>query len=200
MVSILGFIFFSNRKCQDFTWNVCCYYCCIKELGFCENISQIIKQTGRVKYKNCYFNLVSKIQLPMNWSFFSIWFSFTGIDDSKNCKGREGSSSFLSTNSTFSRTVRHLFATLNLKWPARIFNCTACSYQTVTQWDLSTSVNQYLTECYCILGCWFNSRPYYSNFFQTSCGFEIVSIIILVLQMNRLTKCASHPKLIALYT
>ena len=50
-------------------------------------------------------------------------------------KGR-GSFLFHSTTSTCSRTLRHLFATLLVRWLSRIFNCNACVYQTVTRWDL----------------------------------------------------------------
>ena len=50
-------------------------------------------------------------------------------------KGRE-SSLFLSTTSTHSLTFRHLFATLHVRWPRRIFNRTACNYQIANGWDL----------------------------------------------------------------
>ena len=50
-------------------------------------------------------------------------------------KGRR-SFLFQSTTSTCSRTLRHLFATLLVRWLSRIFNCNACVYQTVTRWDL----------------------------------------------------------------
>ena len=43
---------------------------------------------------------------------------------------------FHSTTSTRSRTLRHLFATLHVRWLSRIFNCNACVYQTATRWDL----------------------------------------------------------------
>ena len=44
---------------------------------------------------------------------------------------------FHSTTSTRSRTFRHLFATLHVRWLSRIFNCKSCVYQTATRWDLS---------------------------------------------------------------
>ena len=47
-----------------------------------------------------------------------------------------GPSLFHSTTSTRSRTFRHLFATLHVRWLSHIFNCTACIYQTATRWDL----------------------------------------------------------------
>ena len=43
---------------------------------------------------------------------------------------------FHSTSSTRSRTFRHLFATLHVRWLSRIFNRNACVYQTATRWDL----------------------------------------------------------------
>ena len=43
---------------------------------------------------------------------------------------------FHSTTSTRSRTLRHLFATLHVRWLSHIFNHNACVYQTATQWDL----------------------------------------------------------------
>ena len=43
---------------------------------------------------------------------------------------------FHSTTFTRSRTVRHLFATLQVRWLSRIFNRNACVYRTATQWDL----------------------------------------------------------------
>ena len=44
---------------------------------------------------------------------------------------------FQSTStSTRSRTLKHLFATLHLRWLLRIFNRNACVYQTATRQDL----------------------------------------------------------------
>ena len=43
---------------------------------------------------------------------------------------------FHSTTSTCSRTFRHLFATLHVRWLSYIFNRNACIYQTATRWDL----------------------------------------------------------------
>ena len=45
---------------------------------------------------------------------------------------------FHSTTSTGSRTFRHLFATLHVRWLSHIFNRTVCIYQTTTPWDLPT--------------------------------------------------------------
>ena len=43
---------------------------------------------------------------------------------------------FHSTTSTRSWTLRHLFATLHVKWISCIFSCNVCVYQTTTRWDL----------------------------------------------------------------
>ena len=43
---------------------------------------------------------------------------------------------FHSTTSTCSRTLRHLFATLHVRWLSRIFNHNACVYQNATRSDL----------------------------------------------------------------
>ena len=43
---------------------------------------------------------------------------------------------FHSTTSTRSRTFRHLFATLHVRWLSHIFNRNACIYQAATRWDL----------------------------------------------------------------
>ena len=53
-------------------------------------------------------------------------------------QGKRGDSFlFQSTTSTRWRTLRHLFATLHVRWLSRTFNCNACVYQTATRWDLA---------------------------------------------------------------
>ena len=41
---------------------------------------------------------------------------------------------FLFTTSNHLQTFSHLFATLNVIWLPRTFNCVSCNYQTATQW------------------------------------------------------------------
>ena len=43
---------------------------------------------------------------------------------------------FYSTTSTSSRTLRHLVASLHVRWLPSVFNRNACIYQTATLWDL----------------------------------------------------------------
>ena len=69
--------------------------------------------------------------------FFLLGFSFTDTGESQDSRERGGDHFlFHSTTSTTSRIFRHLFATLHVRWLSHVFNCTACIYQTATQWDL----------------------------------------------------------------
>ena len=79
----------------------------------------------------CFKHKVKKIQNSANTLFFLSGFSFTDTDNSQDSWGREGDHLlFHSTTSTRSRTLRHLFATLHVRWLSRIFNRNACVYQT----------------------------------------------------------------------
>ena len=51
---------------------------------------------------------------------------------------RKGRTIFLFASITFpySQTCRYLSATLHVRWLPRIFNRTACNYQTTARWDL----------------------------------------------------------------
>ena len=48
---------------------------------------------------------------------------------------------FHSTTSIRSQTLRHLFATFNVRWPSRISPCNSCVYQTATRWGLPPCQN-----------------------------------------------------------
>ena len=69
---------------------------------------------------------------------------------------------FQSSTSIRSRTFRHLFATLHLRWLSHIFNCTACIYQTATRWDLPPyPITIWLIDWWCrvcLFTWWFDSR------------------------------------------
>ena len=86
--------------------------------------------------------------------------SFTNTDHSRDSRGREEPSLFFLTTYTRSRTFRHIFATLHLRWLSRIFNLSSCNYQSVTRWDLSAARNYHLIECWCdfFLSSSFNAR------------------------------------------
>ena len=89
-------------------------------------------------------------------------FSFTDTDDSQDSRGRERTIFlFHSTTSTRSRTLRHLFATLHVRWLSRIFNCNASVYQTATRWNsLPYWINIWLIDwCNaCLFNWWNDSR------------------------------------------
>ena len=69
--------------------------------------------------------------------FFSIRVFFHGHWRITGQQGKGGDHLlFHSTTSTRSRTFRHLFATLHVRWLSHIFNRTASIYQTATRWDL----------------------------------------------------------------
>ena len=97
--------------------------------------------------------------------FFLLGFPFTDTDDLQDSREREETIFwFHFTTSIRSRTFRHLFATLHVRWLSRIFNRNACVYQTATWWDLP---------------------PYRITIWLID---DLLLIFVLVLQANRLTK------------
>ena len=106
---------------------------------------------------------------------------------------------FHSSTSTRSRTFRHLFATLHVRWLSRIFNRNACVYKTATRWDLPPyRITIWLIDWWCnvcLFTWWIDSRFLLTAILTLETGgFELASTITLALQANWLTKCASHPK------
>ena len=104
------------------------------------------------------------------WTFFYQGFlhrhwRFTG----QQRKGRNHLL-FHSTTSTRSQTLRHLFATLHVRWLSRIFNRNACVYQTATRWDLPPyRITIWVIDWWCNV-CFF----YLMNWFYVSVtGFDI---------------------------
>ena len=66
------------------------------------------------------------------------------------------------TTSTRWRTFRHLFTTLHVRSLSHIFNCTACTYQTATRWDLppyriTIWLIDDVTLSFCLFKWWFDS-------------------------------------------
>ena len=104
------------------------------------------------------------------------------------------------TTFTRSRTLRHLFATLHVRW-LRILNRNACVYQTATWWDLLPYgitiwlIDWLIDWCnVCLFTWWIDSRFLLQRFHMGNRWNELASTITLVLQANGLTKCASQPK------
>ena len=71
---------------------------------------------------------------------------------------------FHSTTSTRSQTLRHLFATLHVRWLSRTFNRNACVYQTATRWDIPTNritiwvIDWWCTMFVCLFTWWIDTR------------------------------------------
>ena len=105
---------------------------------------------------------------------------------------------FHTTTSTRSRTLRHLFAILHVRWLSRIFNRNACFYQTATRWDLPPyRITIWVIDWWCnvcLFTWWIDSRFLLQRFHMGNRWNELASTITLVLQANGLTKCASHPE------
>ena len=136
----------------------------------------------------------------MKWHFFSVRVFFHGHWRLSTPQGKEGDYLlFHSTTSARSRTFRHLFASLHVRWLSHIFNRTACacSYQTASWWDVPPyRITIWLIDVMLISVCLPDNLILgfcYSNLTQETGKLELASIITLVLQANQLTKCASHP-------
>ena len=69
---------------------------------------------------------------------------------------------FYSTTSNSSRTLRHLVASLHVRWLSRIFNRNACIYQTATLWDLPLyRITIWVIDWWCnvcLFTWWINTR------------------------------------------
>ena len=99
------------------------------------NIS--LEQSGNSLFFACWYQNLRPDRKILGWTFFSIkvFFHRHWQVAGQMGKGREHLL-FHPTTSTCSRTLRHLFATLYMRWLSCIFNCNTCVYQTATQWDL----------------------------------------------------------------
>ena len=117
--------------------------------------------------------------------FFNRHWRFTGQEG-------KGGEHLLFHSTTSTRTLRHLFATLHVRWLSCIFNCNACIYQTaldeiyhLIELPFERLIDDAMFVCLfdeLILGfC-------YSDLTWETGEFELASTITLVLQANRLTK------------
>ena len=79
----------------------------------------------------------SEIHFCLCVFFFLSGFYFKDTESSQDSRGKEGTIFlFHSTTSTRSRTIRHLFATLDFRWLSHILYHTTCIYQAATRRDL----------------------------------------------------------------
>ena len=154
-------------------------------MGVCFTISRC----GKSECSNCEFAWA-------NFFFFFLHHGYLSQTLTVHRAAREGGNHLLfhSNTSTHSRKLRHLFATLHVRWISRIFNCNACVYQTATQWDLPPYqvATIWLIDWLC--NAFFLDQLILSFCYNSLNGeFELALTITLVVQANRLTKCASHP-------
>ena len=170
-----------QSDCRIFTWNIS------------------LEQSGNSLFFACWYQKLRPDRKILGWTFFSIkvFFHRHWQVAGQMGKGREHLL-FHPTTSTCSRTLRHLFATLYMRWLSCIFNCNTCVYQTATQWDLPPyQITIWLIDWWCnaCLFTWrIDSRFFcYSNLTWETGGFDFASTMTLVLQAKQLTNCASHP-------
>ena len=92
------------------------------------------------KHKELKSSKSSNLSITGKKFFFLSGFFFHGHWKLTGQQGKgENHLLFHSTTSTWSRTFRHLFLTLHVRWLPHISYRTACTYQTATQWDLPPS-------------------------------------------------------------
>ena len=98
-------------------------------------LNHLIKDPACFQSSN--YSCIDNFYTNNNTFFFLLGFSLQTLTIHRAAGEGRGPSFIPSTTSTRSRTLRHLFATLHVRWLSRIFNRNACVYQTVTRWDLS---------------------------------------------------------------
>ena len=132
--------------------------------------------------------------------FFLSGFYFTDTDNSQDSRGRE-ENIFYSTLPLPPSAHQYLdiyFATLHVTWLSYISNHTACIYQVAPRWDLppywvTICMIDDVTLIFVCLVVDLVQGFCYSYLTLETGGMELATTIILVLQANWLTKCASYP-------
>ena len=117
-------------------------------MTYLRSIFKVSKTKNEKRPKTIFFSITT---------FFHGHWRLTGQD----WKG-EDHFLFHSTTSTHSRTFRHLFATLHVRWLSHIFNRNACIYQTATRWYFTTLSNYHLIDwwsevCFSLFTWWLNT-------------------------------------------
>ena len=103
---------------------------------------ECLRDGNQVFFQFCKFlSMWNHLDIFCNHLVFSfcIRFFFADTDDSQDSRGRKGTILYSTLPLPPSHehwTLRHLFATLHVRWLSRIFNRNACVYQTATRWDL----------------------------------------------------------------
>ena len=127
--------------------------------------------------------------------FFLSGFSFTDTGNSQDSRGRKGTV-FYSTL-TLPPTHKHSGIYLQLcTWDDYyIFLIATLVFTRLQLMIFTTLSNYYFIDWWCdvdfrLIACWFDFRFCYSYLTWETGGIELTSTNILVLQANRLTKCA----------
>ena len=128
--------------------------------------------------------------------FFLSGFSFTDTDNSQDNRGREGTIfySTLQRSGIYLRLCTRDDYHIYLRF--HIFKLQRFYLPDCYSMRLSTLSNYYLIDWSCDVGfrlfaCWLALMFCYSYMTWETGGLELASAIILVLQANRLTKCAT---------
>ena len=129
-----------------------------------DNTNNSLAITMKPSYGMIDLYITDKVWIDANLFTFSIRVFFHGHWRLTGQQGKRGDHLFVhSTTSTRSRTFRHLFATLHVRWLSHIFNRNACIYQTATRWDFPTLSNYHLIDwwcedCFSLFTWWFDTR------------------------------------------
>ena len=134
-------------------------------------------------------------------SFFSSLsgFSFMDTGNSLDTGDREGTIFYLTL--TLPPTHEHsdtYFAILNVRWLSHISNCTTCIFKAATWWDLPSYqttlwvIGDVMSSFVCLLFGLIQGFCYSYLTLETG-GLELALTVVLALQVNWKTKCATHP-------
>ena len=146
--------------------------------------------------------IIVAVNLKIDGSVLFIFlsgFSFTDNDNLQDSGGREGTIFYSTLPLPPTHKHSNIYLQLCMWDDYHFFNCTTCIYQTATQWDLPPYwitfwlVDDAVLIVVCLLDDLILSFCYRDLSWETG-GLKLASTITPVLQANRLTKCASHPK------
>ena len=113
-------------------------------------LNHLIKDPACFQSSN--YSCIDNFYTNNNTFFFLLGFSLQTLTIHRAAGEGRGPSFIPSTTSTRSRTLRHLFATLHVRWLSRIFNCNACVYCslrfiTLSNYHLSDWL---MMQCLCV--------------------------------------------------
>ena len=126
--------------------------------------------------------------------FFPTGFSLTDTDDSQDSKGRQETIFYFTLPLPSAHEHSEIYLQLCMWWLSRIFNRNSCAYQTATRWDLPPYwITILLIDDVTLSFCLRDDLILAFLLQQFETGNRWIwtrSTITLILQANRLTKCA----------